>query len=366
MNDDESSLLPSVYENAPDLICAVDLETGRIWSCNRTFSKRVERTKPEIIDSGADTFFQPTDGSSLAEVWKELDEEGEIQNFEVVVTPVDSETFVASLSATISRESSAASARIFLRDISELKEAQRELERQTERLEQSNEELKQFAYLASHDLQEPLRMVASYTQLLARRYEGELDERADKYINYAVDGARRMKALLNDLLEYSRVRRDAAEPELHSGESILDDVISNLSVRIAESGGVVDYDELPDVYGERSQLVRLFQNLIDNGLKFSDAETPTVRIRGRRSDGMTVFEVEDNGIGFEPDNADLIFDVFQRLHPRDQFEGTGAGLSIVKKVVDYHDGSISVESEPDNGTCFTVKLPCSSRSSRVS
>lgn len=357
MDDEKPPMPPGVYENAPDLICEVALESGDIQSCNQKFSDRLGFPKDDIIDSRASAFFQPLGQSSLLSTWRELDVGGEIQNLEVEVSPAEESNFIASLSATINRESSDSSAMVFLRDISELKKAHRKLERQTERLERSNEELKQFAYLASHDLQEPLRMVASYTQLLARRYEGELDDRADKYINYAVDGAQRMKALLNDLLEYSRVGRDAAAPELHAAEAILDDVVSNLSVRIAESGGVVEYEDLPDIYGDRSQLVRLFQNLIDNGIKFSNAETPTVTVRGRQSDDATIFAIEDNGIGFDPDNAGRIFDVFQRLHERNRFDGTGAGLSIVQKIVDYHDGSISVESEPGKGSCFTVKLP---------
>ena len=243
------------------------------------------------------------------------------------------------------------------RDISERKHFENVLLRQSEELKRSNAELEQFAYVASHDLQEPLRMVASYMQLFAERYQGQLDAKADKYIGYAVDGARRMQALINDLLSLSRVNSRGAEFGSIDCASVVGRVLHDLDARIRASNALVECQNLPTVVADEQQLAQLFQNLIGNALKFRAVETPHIQLAAERQQGFWLFSIRDNGIGIAPEHADKIFVLFQRLHSRQQYEGTGIGLAICKKIVERHGGRIWVESEPGRGSTFKFTLP---------
>ena len=243
-------------------------------------------------------------------------------------------------------------------DLSQRKQAQEELERYAAELERSNEELQQFAYMASHDLQEPLRMVTSYLQLLQLRYQGELGSDADEFIGYAVDGATRMQGLLNDLLAYSRVGTHGRPFEPVDCQVLLAGTLLDLTVAIEESDAIVTHDPLPTVIADAIQLGEVFQNLIGNAIKFrTDDKRPEVHIGASHREGEWVFSVRDNGIGMDPAQADRIFLVFQRLHTRDEYSGTGIGLSICKKIVERHGGRIWVESEPAQGATFWFTVP---------
>jgi signal transduction histidine kinase len=227
-------------------------------------------------------------------------------------------------------------------------------------LARSNAELEQFAYVASHDLQEPLRKVASFTQMLQRRYEGQLDERADQYIGFAVDGAKRMQALINDLLAFSRVGRIAEPQVVVDCNALAASARAGLASRIEETGATVEIGELPHVRGEASLLQLVFQNLLGNGLKFRGDEPPHVRMSAERSaDGSEWrFTVADNGIGIAPEYADRIFIIFQRLHPRTEYEGTGIGLAMCRKVIEYHGGRIWLDTDGGSGgATFHFTLP---------
>jgi signal transduction histidine kinase len=230
--------------------------------------------------------------------------------------------------------------------------------RTTAELERSNKELQQFAYVASHDLQEPLRMVASYTQLLQRRYQGRLDKDADEFIGYAVGGAVRMQSLINDLLTYSRVSTATRPMGPVDLEAVLDTVLLNLKVATEEAKATVVRDRLPTVEGDRSQLVQLLQNLLGNALKFRAKDRACqVAISVQEAAGHWTFAVRDNGIGIERQYFDRLFVIFQRLHARDEYEGTGIGLAVCKKIVERHGGRIWVESEPGKGSTFSFTLP---------
>lgn len=242
-------------------------------------------------------------------------------------------------------------------DITRRKNQEAELARKTEALAQSNAELQQFAYVASHDLQEPLRMVASYTQLLRKRYQGKLDADADEFIEYAVDGADRMQRLIRDLLEYSRVGSENTSFENTECELIWQHVMSNLSASIRDHHATVTHDPLPTIYANPTLLTQVFQNLIGNALKFHGSSPASIHVGATSlSDGWEFF-IRDNGIGIPPDQRDRIFAVFQRLHGRSNYPGTGIGLAICKRIVEKHDGTIWVDSEPGKGSTFyfTVK-----------
>ena len=244
-----------------------------------------------------------------------------------------------------------------IRDITARKAAEENLLRMVDELNRSNEELGQFAYIASHDLQEPLRMVASYTQLLSQRYKGRLDADADDFIGFAVDGASRMQRLIEDLLSYSRVGTTGAVLRPTSSEEALRHALVNLRGAIEESGAVVTHDPLPTVLADEVQLVQLFQNLIGNGMKFHGPQVPRLHISATSTgDGMWDFAVTDNGLGIDPQYFDRIFGMFQRLHTREEFAGTGIGLAICKKIVERHGGRIWVESGPGEGSTFRFTL----------
>ena len=233
-----------------------------------------------------------------------------------------------------------------------LREAHDELELKARELERSNEELQQFAYVASHDLQEPLRMVSSYTQLLVRRYGDKLDGDAKEFMDYIVDGAARMKQLIEDLLAYSRVGTRGRELEATDSGAALDKALVNLRVAQEASGAAVTRDELPMVVADPGQLTQLFQNLIGNAIKFRGEEAPRIHVTAEDRERVWIFTVKDNGIGLDTQYADRIFMMFQRLHNKTEYPGTGIGLAICKKIVDRHGGRIWVESKPGEGSAF--------------
>jgi PAS domain S-box-containing protein len=243
-------------------------------------------------------------------------------------------------------------------EVAERVEAQRRLGELVAELERSNRELEQFAYVASHDLQEPLRMIASYVQLLQRRYAGKLDEDATEFIGYAVDGASRMKQLINDMLAFSRVGSRAKPFRLTDLNRVLELVLANLQAAIKDTGASVVVEPLPELKVDELQIAQLFQNLISNALKFRKPGTPPeVRVSAEKQGEYWQFNVRDNGIGIDPKYCNKIFVIFQRLHAKTEYEGTGIGLAVCKKIVDRHGGRIWVESEPGNGSAFKFTLP---------
>jgi PAS domain S-box-containing protein len=236
-------------------------------------------------------------------------------------------------------------------------QSQEELRQTADELTRSNEDLGQFAYVASHDLQEPLRMVTGFVQLLQKKYGGKLDADADKFIEHAVDGAKRMQTLINDLLAYSRVGTSSREPTPTDAGAAIKQALGNLRTSIEEASAEVTHGELPTVHADGGQLAQIFQNLIGNALKFRSASTPKIHVEACREDGHWRFSVRDNGIGIAPEFQDRIFLIFQRLHTRRQYPGTGIGLAICKKIVDRHGGQIWVESQSGQGATFYFTLP---------
>jgi PAS domain S-box-containing protein len=244
-----------------------------------------------------------------------------------------------------------------IQDLTERKKAEAEIARYTRDLERSNAELEQFAYVASHDLQEPLRIVLSFTQLLARRYRGKLDATADEFIAQAVDGARRMQGLIRDLLKYSLVGTKEEPFASVACDEVLTAVLGNLRFAIEESEALVTHEALPVVYADATQLGQLFQNLVANAIKFRAAEPPRVHVGAVRENGHWVFSVRDNGIGIEPGHLERAFEIFKRFHPGEEYPGTGIGLAICKRIVEKHRGKIWLDSRPGEGTVAYFSLP---------
>ena len=244
----------------------------------------------------------------------------------------------------------------------ELAHANRGLQQREAELSRSNEELQQFAYVASHDLQEPLRMIASYLSLLSKRYQGKLDQNADEFIGFAVDGAKRMQGLIQDLLSYSRVGSKAKEVVPVDCGVVLNKTLKVLEVAAQEAAATITHDPLPTVLGDESQLGQLFQNLIGNGLKYRNSKPPVIHV-GVEPDGCCWrFSVRDNGIGIDPKDAERVFVIFQRLHSREEYSGTGLGLAICKKIVERHGGKIWLESQPGHGSTFYFTLAAAENS----
>ncbi|MHB1318787.1 MAG: sensor histidine kinase, partial [Anaerolineae bacterium] len=242
-------------------------------------------------------------------------------------------------------------------DITMRKQSQARIARALLEAQRSNRELEQFAYVASHDLQEPLRMISSYTQLLGQRYADQLDDRAREYMAYAVDGAVRMQQLINDLLSYSRIQSQGKKPDPVDSHAALGEAVKNLLMATRESQAIVTNDDLPTVRADSAQLTMVFQNLISNAIKFRGPSLPAVHVSARDLGDEWQFSVKDNGIGIDPRYADRIFVIFQRLHTREEYPGTGIGLAVCRRIVERHDGRIWVESEPGHGATFFFTLP---------
>jgi PAS domain S-box-containing protein len=242
------------------------------------------------------------------------------------------------------------------RDITDRRKAEDALKEKREELERSNADLQQFAYVSSHDLQEPLRMVAGYVKLLEKRYRGKLDADADEFITFAIEGAQRMSELINDLLAYSRVNTQGTELKPVDTNNPFNKALFNLQTAIQENEVLITHDPLPEVMGDETQLLQLFQNLMSNAIKFHGENKIHIHINAKMENDKWIFSVKDNGLGIKKEYFDRIFMVFQRLHSRTEFPGTGIGLSLCKRIVERHEGKIWVESKPGEGTTFFFSL----------
>lgn len=369
----------TLYDSSSDAIMLLD-EKG-FFDCNDStlrifgFSKKEDFTK--VHPSQVSPPYQPDGVDSLTAANKKIAEafrKGTNQ-FEWVHRKKNGEDFFADVLLTAFNFKGKQVLQATVRDISERKKADEELRKARnelemrvrertselaqllEELKRSNAELEQFAYVASHDLQEPLRMVASYVQLLERRYKGRLDPDADEFIAFAVDGAKRMQDMINSLLQLSRVTTRGKPFEPVDCNTILDQVRFDMRITIEESCAIISHDPLPTVYADASQLDRVFQNLIGNAIKFRDEAHPRIHIGVERKENEWIFSVKDNGIGFELKQSNRLFMMFQRLQNGAKYPGTGMGLAICKKIIERHGGRIWAESEIGKGSIFYFTLP---------
>ena len=330
---------------------------GNIEWVNNTFSMLTGHNGAEV--QGGNLGFLFADNQNIYETLTQKLHETNHHEVETWLCRKDGSIFPAELTLSAVRSDADMITHHVLEfsDITEFRHAREELIQRTRELSRSNQELEQFAYVASHDLQEPLRMVASYTQLIAQRYRGKLDADADEFIGYAVDGATRMQAIINDLLKLSRVGTRNTVFARVDAQTALERALANLRLVIEESGASVACGPLPTLNADGSQLAQLFQNLISNAIKFRGSNSPCVQIGAERQGEEWVFHVRDNGIGIAPEHFERIFLMFQRLHSNKQYPGTGIGLTICKKIVEHHGGRIWVESGQGKGTVFYFTIP---------
>jgi len=346
----------SLIEASLDPLVTISSD-GKITDVNKATELVTGYLRNELIDTDFTNYF--TEPEKAKKGYQKVFREGFVSDYALDIRHRNGRVTPVLYNASVYRDEAGEVIGIFAaaRDITALKKAEEILKLKLEELRRSNEELEQFAYVSSHDLQEPLRMISSYLQLLQRRYQGKIDDKADKYICYAVDGAARMQNLINDLLEFSRVTTRAGEPQPTDSELVLNQVQSNLDLYIKQNKATVSYDPLPEVLADNTQLAQVFQNLVINGIKFHGEEVPKVHVSAEKKEKEWVFSVQDNGIGINPQYSEKIFEVFKRLHKKEEYPGTGIGLAICKKIVERHSGCIWVESELGKGSTFYFTLP---------
>ncbi len=341
---------------------------GQITDVNLATEEATGASRDRLIGSDFSDYF--TEPDKARQGYQAVISQGLVRDYPLTIRHVSGRTMDVLYNATVYRNEAGDIQGVFAaaRDITERKHAEEELakyrehleelvQQRTEELARSNRDLEQFAYVASHDLQEPLRVVTGYLQLIDDRYRDRLDQDAHEFIAFAVEGAARMHSLINDLLAYSRVGSTGKPFGPTECQAVLGQAMANLQTAIRESGAAITHGPLPTVRGDATQLVQLLQNLIGNAIKFRGTQPPAIHVGAERSDGRWVFSVRDNGIGIEPQYADRIFIIFQRLHTRDKYPGTGIGLAICTKIVERHGGRIWVESVPGQGSTFFFTLP---------
>ncbi len=335
-------------------LCRMD---GSLIDVNPAYAKIIGRSKEETLNL---TYWDITpkkyNKQELAQL-ESIEKTGHYGPYEKEYIHSDGHLVPVRLSGLIIEKDGEQTIWSSVEDIAERKKVEEYMRVLMEDLKRSNAELEEFAYVASHDLQEPLRMVASFTQLLERRYKDKLDDDANDFINFIVDGTSRMQGLINDLLVFSRVRTRGIDFNATDMNIVLENVLINIRQSIKETNATITNDPLPVIIADDSQMMQLFQNLISNALKFHGEEEPHIHISGEVKEEKWIFSVRDNGIGIDSKNFDRIFIIFQRLHKKDEYSGTGIGLSVCKKIIQRHRGKIWVESELGKGSTFYFSIP---------
>ncbi len=357
--ENRGALFNAVVESSDDAIVTKTLD-GTITSWNPAAERLFGIASHEAIGQSIEIIVPDELRGEVREILGKITRGEKVDHHETVRVAKDGRRIDISLSVSpIKGEDGAIiGAAKVARDITKQKRDREALVQRSEELRRSNADLEQFAYVASHDLQEPLRMVVSYTELFVEQFRGRLDAKSEKYIGYALDGAHRMQQLIKDLLAYSRAGSGERAYESVAMDDVVKSAIGSLKIAIEESNAEIFVNGgLPVVMGDKMQLYQVAQNLIGNALKFRGERPPRIEISAGLSGEMAQFRVADNGIGIGKEYRDVIFQMFQRLHTRGAYEGSGIGLAIVKKIVERHGGQVSFESEPDEGTIFFFTVP---------
>lgn len=355
----EEKKFHNLYDNSPDMHGSVRVDTGELYECNETLLKELGYKREEIVGHSIFNIYDDSIMDKVKKAFAGFVQTGVVRDAELRLKRKDGSSFDVGLNVNAIKDEQG---KILYststwRDITHKKETEKKLKELVSKLEESNKDLEQFAYVASHDLQEPLRMVASYTELLSRRYADKLDEDGRDFINFAVDGSRRMKKLIDDLLEYSRVSTRAQEFKVVNVEKLIEEILLMLKPEIDEKKAAVVIEDMPELKAAELHLSRVFSNLISNALKFNNSNDVRVDISVSEDKDYYKFSVKDNGIGIDSKYHDRIFQIFQRLNSKAEYSGTGIGLAVCKKIVEKHKGKIWVESELNKGTTFhfTIK-----------
>jgi PAS domain S-box-containing protein len=360
--------LRAISKSALDAVVVID-ETGKVAHWNPAAEKMFGYLEEEILGQNAHELLAPAGLRERAKQgiqrFRESGQGPAVGNvLELEAVRKDGSQFPIEIAVAPIKIDDRWWASAIIRDITERRRSQEALARASDELRRSNKDLEQFAYAASHDLQEPLRTVRSFLQLLVRDYEDRLDARARELIDFAADGAARMERLIGDLFDYSRVGTHGRASEVVDCNELVDSVVRNLRTTIDENKAQIRAEQLPQVLADPGQLTELFQNLISNAIKFRRDEGPRIVISALETGDEWTFSIRDNGIGIEPEYADRVFEVFQRLHTREEFPGTGIGLAICKRIVERHGGRIWFESQLGLGTTFYFTLPTTRRNGR--
>lgn len=359
-NEENVKRLADIVESSDEAIISKDLNFI-ISSWNKGAEKVYGYSADEMIGKHISTLMTRTEWEKVSKLVEEVKKGKSVAQYEA--KRLRKEGTEIDISVTLSPirnyEGKITEISVIARDISKRKKAEKQLKETIDKLKRSNDELQQFAYITSHDLQEPLRTIASFTQLLEKRYKNRLDSDADEYIDFIVDGAVRMKEMIQGLLYYSRVGTKGGKFELTNTEDTLNDALSNLKLTVKENNAEITHDKLPTVIADKGQLTQLFQNLIENAIKFKKEDIPPkIHISAVKDEKKNeyIFTVSDNGIGMEPQYTDKIFEVFKRLHTIDEYRGAGIGLAISKRILERHGGRIWVKSELGKGSTFYFTL----------
>lgn len=345
----------SLLEASLDPLVTIGAD-GKITDINNSTKIVTGLEVDDLIGTDFSEYF--TEPEKAREGYEKVFHDGFVRDYPLEIKNKNGQTTPVLYNASVYKDDNGNVKGVFAaaRDITELKKVENDLKLKLEELSRSNKELEQFAYVSSHDLQEPLRMIASYLQLLERKYKDKLDDKANKYIHFSVDGATRMQNLINDLLDFSRVTTQAKELEPTNLEPIYKDVIANLDFSINENDVILTHDLLPVVMADKSQIAQVFQNLINNSIKFRSKEQPKINISVKEEKNHWLFAVKDNGIGIDPKHSDRIFEIFKRLNKKRDYPGTGIGLAVCKKIIERHGGNIWVKSELGKGSIFYFTL----------
>ncbi len=345
----------ALFENSMDAVI-LGTPDGDILNANTVSEKMLGYTEEELRKIGRNGIIDSED-PNLSVILNERLHKGKAQG-EINFIRKDGTKFPTEMSASIFEDIDGNKlSNMVIRDITQRKEIEHKLKENVKELARSNQELEHFAHVASHDLREPLRMITSFLQLLEKRYKDQLDEDANEFIGFAVDGAKRLDIMIKDLLEYSQVMKKEREFNPVKLDKVLEETLINLVVQTEDNNAIITYDPLPTIIGDEKLLVYLFQNLIGNAIKYRSSETPKIHISATKQKDRYLFSVKDNGIGMESEHLNRIFTIFQRLHGNEEYEGTGIGLAIVQKIVYKHGGNIWVESELGKGSTFYFTIP---------
>lgn len=348
--------LANLLAQIPDPVISTDME-GAIVSWNQAATALFEVTSASLLGQRLVDLVPAQTRATMEALLQTARRERETQHEELLFSAGTVRSFDVLVTRTVDERGRPEALLVIMRDVSAQKAALAELEVQTKELARSNADLEQFAYVASHDLKEPLRTITSYSQLLLRRYSGQLDADADEFIEYVVDGAHRMHRLIGDLLNYSRAGGHKLDVQPTPLEDVIRQAISNISLSVSESHAKIDFEAMPTLRVDKGQMVQVFQNLFSNAIKFRADAAPHISVRAERNQGFWKLTVADNGIGIEREYLQYIFVAFKRLHPEDRYPGSGIGLAICKKILERHGGTIWAESQPGQGSTFFLTLP---------